>query len=474
MRYKTIVEQIVTDIRKDKLSVGQRMPSLRQLASQHQVSMTTALNSYRHLEEHGWLVARPQSGFFVASPHIEIKQPFQPQFISRPALMGEAANGISAEHISGPLGISQLAPHFLPADALEKSIKRGMRSMGDKLHLYPDPQGLQELRRALAAHFTESGIPMSAEELVITGGCIDAVRLALETTTQPGDGVAISSPCFNGLLELLASLSLKVVEIPSTKEGIDLTQLETHIKNGDVSAGLFNSSHMNPQGTSLSAKQKQTLAELANRYGVPIVEDDIYAELAFDKSMPLPVKSWDKNGYILWCGSVSKTLSAGYRLGWCLPGRFKDTMVTQQRTKHLGHNTVVQSGLADFIRSGQYKRHVNTTRRVLFEHICAYRKLLQSCLPAGAAISQPSGGMVLWVQVPRLNADQLYQEAHKLGIDIRAGSFFTTRRLYRDCFRVNAGWALNDAFDGERTVEQVIRQLGELVSKQISINSPAL
>lgn len=468
MRYKTIVDQIVTDIRKDKLSVGQRMPSLRQLAIQHQVSMTTALNSYRHLEEHGWLVARPQSGFFVASPNIAIKQPFQPQFVSRPALIGEAANSISAEHISGPLGISQLAPHLLPVDALEKSIKRGMRSMGDKLHLYPDPQGLLELRQALASHFSGSGIPMSAEELLITGGCIDAVRLALETTTQPGDGVAISSPCFNGLLELLASLSLKVVEIPSTKNGIDLTQLEAHIKNGDVSAGLFNSSHMNPQGTSLGAKQKRALAELANRYKVPIVEDDIYAELAFDKSMPLPVKSWDKNGYVLWCGSISKTLSAGYRLGWCMPGRFKDSMIRQQRTKHLGHNTVVQSGLTDFLRTGQYKRHVNTTRRILFEHICAYRKLLQSCLPANAAISQPHGGMVLWVQVPTLNADQLYCDANKQGIDIRAGSFFTTRRLYRDCFRINAGWALTDTFDEDRTVEQAVRQLAMLVIQQTS------
>lgn len=474
MRYKMIVEQIITDIREDKLSMGQRMPSLRQLASQHQVSITTALNSYRHLEARGWLVARPQSGFFVASPNIQIKQPIQPQFVSRPAIIAEAANSINAEHISGPLGISQLAPHFLPADALERSIKRGMRSMGGRVHLYPDPQGLHALRHAVATHFTESGFPMSADEPIITGGCIDAVRLALEATTKPGDGVAISSPCFNGLLELLSCLSLKVVEIPSTKEGIDLAQLEAHIKNGDVSAGLFNSSHMNPQGTSLSAKQKQALAELANRYEVPIVEDDIYAELAFDNNMPLPVKSWDKNGYVLWCGSVSKTLSAGFRLGWCLPGRFKENMVRQHGAKHLGHNTVVQSGLADFIRSGQYKRHVNTTRRLLIEHICAYRKLLQSCLPADAAISQPSGGMVLWVQVPRLNADQLYIDANKQGIDIRAGSFFTTRRLYRDCFRINAGWALTDVFDHKRTVEQAVRQLGGLISKQISRNSPAL
>lgn len=472
MRYKVIAEQIVADIREDKLSSGQRMPSLRQLASQHQVSMTTALNSYRSLEESGWVVARPQSGYFVSSPKIQVKQPRQPQFVSRSSTITNTAAAKyseGAEHISGPLGISQLAPHFLPANALAISIKRGMKSLGDEIHLYPDPQGLHELRSALASHFTESGLPMNPDEPVITGGCIDAVRLALEVTTKPGDGVAISSPCFNGLLELLASLSRNVVEIPCTEDGIDLAQLEEHIQNGDVAAGLFSSSHMNPQGTSLSVKQKQKIAELANSYQVAIIEDDIYAELAFNKTMPLPVKSWDKNGYVLWCGSVSKTLSAGFRMGWCLPGRFKDAMIRQQRINHLGHNTVVQSGLAHFVRSGQYKKHLNVVRSALFENMCAYRKLLQECLPPDSAISQPGGGMVLWIQVPKLNADQLCRDADRSGIDIRAGSFFTTRRLYRDCFRVNAGWTLADALDDERTVEQGLRQLAKLVVDQVSM-----
>lgn len=469
MRYKAIVEQIVTDIREDKLSAGQRMPSLRKLASQYQVSMTTALNSYRSLEQSGWVVARPQSGFFVSSLKVESKQPRQPQFRSHPSTISGTASlryTHAAGHISGPFGISQLAPSCLPVKALEKSIKRGMQSLGEKLHLYPDPQGLEELRYALSSHFTQSGFPFNAQELVITGGCIDAVRLALEVTSKPGEGVAISSPCFNGLLELLANMSRKIVEIPCTEEGIDLAQLEQHMKNGEVSAGLFSSSHMNPQGISLSVVQKQQLAALANKYRVPIIEDDIYAELAYDKALPLPVKSWDKKGYVLWCGSVSKSLSAGYRLGWCLPGRFQDQMISYCRINNLGHNSVVQAGLADFIKSGQYRKHLNAVRAVLFKNICAYRKLLQECLPEGSAISQPAGGMVLWIQVPGLNAEQLRSDAERLNIDIRAGSYFTTRRLYRDCFRINTGWALDDAYDDKQTVEQALRQLLSLVINQ--------
>ncbi len=360
--------------------------------------MTTALNSYRSLEEAGWVIARPQSGFFVSTPRVAANCPRQPQFISRPstvAWFSSLENETGSEHISGPFGISQLAPHYLPISELEKSIKRGMQSFGEQIHLYPDPQGLEGLRYALSSHFTQCGFPFNSEDLVITSGCIDAVRIALEVTTKAGDGVAISSPCFNGLLELLAHMSRKIVEIPCTEEGVDLTQLEEHMKNGVVAAGLFSSSHMNPQGTSLSVHQKQHLAAMANRYRVPIIEDDIYAELAYDKTMPLPIKSWDNNSYVLWCGSVSKTLSAGYRLGWCLPGRFKEAMVKHHRINQLGLNTVVQAGLAHFVKTGQYRKHLNLVRGVLFKNICTYQKLLQECLPVNSAISQPGGGMVL-------------------------------------------------------------------------------
>ncbi len=469
MKYKIIVDQIVANIRAGKLIVGQRMPSLRQLARQHQVSMTTALNSYRFLEENGWLVARPQSGFFVSKSMITLKQPDQPQFISRSFSIdnyARLADTVKHEHISKCFGISQIAPHYIPSLAIERSIKRGMRVQGEQLHLYQDPQGLQELRYALSEHFMQSGFMFSANDLVITAGCIDAVRVSLEVTTKPGDAVAISSPCFNGLLELLAYMSRKVVEISCTKDGIDIEQLEEHMKNGKITAALFSSSHMNPQGTNISVKQKQDIAGLANKYHIAIIEDDVYAELAYTKTMPLPIKSWDRNGDVLWCGSVSKTLSAGYRLGWCLSGRFQKEMIKHIRISSFGHNSVVQSGLADFIKTGQYRKHLNSIRDVLLCNIRSYQSILQECLPTGSAISQPYGGMVLWIQVPQLDSVQLSKDLEAIGIDMRAGNLFTTRALYRDCFRLNAGWALNDTFDEHRTVEEALRQLIKSVHQQ--------
>ncbi|WP_028671726.1 PLP-dependent aminotransferase family protein [Saccharospirillum impatiens] len=473
MRYKAIADQIISDIEQGTRVAGTRMPPLRALTKLYGVSMTTALNSYRLLEELGWIIAKPQSGFYVTQPLSDQKTPKPPLFRSHltDPNRGHASPPAIAPSVihpgPGPLRISQMSPSLMPTDALQRSLKRGIQRLGRRLHEYPDRQGEITLRQALEQHFLGYGFPFSADELVITNGCMDAVRVALEATTQRGDAVAISSPCFSGLLELLAGLSRKVIEIPYTDDGIELAQLEQHLKDGTVKAGLFSTSHMNPQGTSLSPAQKQALAALASQYRTPIIEDDVYMELGYDKVAPLPAKHWDSDGYILWCGSVSKTLTAGYRVGWCLPGRYLPDVVRRTEFSHFGVNSPVQMGLADFIATGQYHSHLQKTRLRLAHHMRQYRNALAGLLPADAAFSNPTGGMVLWVQVPGLNTHELLKAARQNDISIRIGSHFSTLPLYRDCFRINTGWPLEEDTEEHQVASRHLHRVAELVNSQL-------
>ncbi len=464
MRYQGIAEQIITDIQSEKLARGSRMPSLRKLAQQFNVSMTTAINTYHHLEELGWVIAKPQSGFYVSRPLLASKTPELPQFRSQLKSISFQESGINylpGIYEPGPLGISQLAPDLMPTEALQRSLKRGLKRLSAQLHAYPDRQGDPALRLALEEHFSAYGFPLTARDLVITNGCIDAVRIALETVSDPGDAIAISSPCFSGLLELLAGLNRKVVEIPSTMEGIDLDQFEALLQAKTVKAGLFSTSHMNPQGISMTADQKQRLAELANHYRTPVIEDDIYIELGQSKTLPLPAKYWDKGGYLLWCGSVSKTLSAGFRVGWCLPGRFFTAYERRHGVNHFGVSTPVQAGLADFINTGQYHTHLNRIRTQLQQNLKNYRQYLLDHLPDGCAVSQPTGGMVLWLQIPGLDSKQLWQEAIAEELDLRIGPAFTTLDLYQDYVRINTGWPLDE------NIEVMLARFVGLVNKQL-------
>lgn len=466
MKYKDIADRIIQDIQSEKLESGQRMPSLRQLTKQLGVSMTTALNSYRALEELGWLVSYPKSGFYVSTFSSNENQPELPQFKSRKApvsISNKADNYDDRSHTSGPLGVSQVCPDNIPLTEINAHIRQTVQRGDALLHTYPNPQGSTRFRDALATHFSKNGFPLGAKELCISSGCMDAIRMAVLATTQVGDAVGISSPCFNGLLKLLASMSRKVVEIPCTSEGLDLDQIEQRLKNKEINAGLFSSSFMNPHGISLSIEQKQRLASLANKYRTPIIEDDVYGELGHENLYPLPVKHWDTNGYVIWCSSISKTLSSGLRIGWCAPGRYLDKCIDICASERLGHNELIQLSIASLINAGQYQSHIQRIRKTSLSNANAYRTLLLENLPEGSAVSAPKGGLVLWVQTPNLDPERFRQLIKDADIDIRFGPQFTTKKLYKDCFRLNFGWSLSNHYDSNRTIEDALLQITQIV-----------
>ncbi|MBN0987658.1 aminotransferase-like domain-containing protein [Amphritea pacifica] len=474
MRYKQIAHQYITDIQQGRLKPGQRLPSLRRLAQQHDVSMTTALNGYHLLEELGWAIARPQAGYFVATPLSEQHTPSFPTFKSEATTpcqptAAEASASRLTSTATGPLGVSLLAPELLPTEAMLRTLRRACQRQGAQVHAYPDPQGDLRLRSALASHFSGYGFNFSAPDLVVTNGCLDAVRVALEVTSQPGDVIAINSPCFNGLLELLAQMGRRVLEIPSTSEGIDLRQLDEHMAAQSISAALFSTTHMNPQGITLSVTQKQQLAEMAARYQIPVIEDDVYLELGHGQITPLPVKHWDKAGYLLWCGSISKTLAAGYRLGWCLPGRYLDRYLQRRTTQSFGASSPIQLALAEFINSGQYRTHLRKVRLALARQISIYAGIIKRHLPDSASISSPTGGTVLWVQLPGLDTDLLYQQALQQEIDLRVGALFSTRELYADCFRINTGWPIEPEHPENCLAGRQLLALLKLIRQQLGM-----
>jgi DNA-binding transcriptional MocR family regulator len=468
MRYKNLAEQCIADIQVGKMPQHTKMPSLRTFTQQHNISMTTAINCYRHLETLGWVIARPQSGYFVTNKYEQYDKPEFIQFTScttDPKHTQIKNSYTPLVNTVGPLGFSRISPDYLPIDALQHSFRRALKRQGERISAYPDPQGETLLRESLCNHFTRYDFHVSSQDMVITNGCMDAIKTALEITTDVGDAVAISSPCFSGLLDILTSMSRRVVEIPSTEEGIDLMQLERHMQYGKVKAGLFCTSHMNPQGTSMTALQKQQLVKLAEQYQIPIIEDDVYFELSHGKVTPLPAKFWDKKGYVLWCGSVSKTLAAGYRLGWCLPGRFLSEYLKKRRFSNHGVASPIQLAVADFVSNGDYYVHLKKVRDTLRRHTLDYHAFLRQRLPENSRISFPSGGIVLWIQVPILDTNKLYEQSNIAKIDLRVGASFSTLGLYADCLRINIGFALSTEAKEEKTeVENQLIVLLDLIT----------
>lgn len=458
--YESLAQSFIDDIVSERLPVGSRLPALRQLAQQQGVSLTTAGKAYGYLEDRGWIYVRPQAGYFVANrsqiaefPALS-SHPLTPRDPSRFAPKKGYDSGLTG---FAPLGTSLLAPALLPETDLTRTIKRVTKRASQSMFSYPDAQGLGSLRQALAVHFRDNHFPFNADELVITNSSLDSVRIALECLTEPQDAIAVCSPCFSGLLDLLATLKRKIIEIPVTHAGIDIETLETCFAQQKVSAALLSTTHLNPLGITLPAEQKQAIAHLAAKYQLPIIEDDVYFELSHQKDQPLPAKYWDKEGYILWCSSISKTLAPGLRLGWCLPGRYFDKFYSHHSYTSMGINSLVQACIAEFILCGDYRNHINKIRPILQSQVHQYRQFLAGHLPTSAQISAPQGGLVLWVRIPDLDTNQLADKAQKIGVDIRRGSCFSTHPDYNDCLRINCGWPLYLEVDGDSAQAQLQR-----------------
>ncbi|WP_250459502.1 PLP-dependent aminotransferase family protein [Microbulbifer litoralis] len=465
--YRSLAQQFQREIRQRRWRPGQRLPAVRQFARQHGVSVTTALQCYRLLESEGLISARPQSGFYVRAAEAAEAGAELDSFSATPGPIAniaeiERVQAIAARPGSAPLGISLLSPQLVPLTMLQRSLHRSTLKLGERLLQYGTAQGEAALRGALSRHFAADGIALRPGDLLISNGCMDAICLALQLTTRPGDVVAVPSPCFSGLLQLIESLDRRLLEIPLHRNGIEMPALGAAMADPAVKACLMTANHHNPLGFSLSVEDKQRIARWAAEYRCPVVEDDVFGECGFDLNRALPLKHWDRDGWVLWCGAFSKTLVPAYRIGWCAPGRFLAAAIQRRRAQTVSVNLPLQAALADFVNGGHYRRHLQRLRQTLAAQLSAYRRALAEAMPAGTAISRPDGGFVLWLTLPQgSDGTALFEAAAAENISIVPGGVFSSLGRYRHCIRLNCGWPLSG------DVKRALRHLGELACEKV-------
>lgn len=466
-KYIQIATQLIGQIEQQLIDSGAKMPSLRSFCQLHNISMTTALACYRYLEKRDYLTPEYKKGYYVQRPLPQegsgIKRHTFPVFKSAVCNIDKRPEQRPVADSDYSLATAQLDAKLIDRDALARCLKAATKQADFNL-LYDEINGSLALRKQLSGHFTQQGFAVNADELVITNGCLDAVLIALETVSQSGDVIAVSSPCYSGLLDILTTLGRAVIEIPSTEHGMDLMQLENALKNTGVKACLFTANHQNPTGHSLSHQQKKAIAEMGAKYHVPIIEDDVFRELSHQRTVPLPIKHYDQDGWVMWCASVSKTLAPGLRIGWCLPGRFTDKFIQQRMVRTLGVNQPIQLALAQYIAKGYYTRHLHKVNRALRVISAQYISFLQTHLPPQAHVFPPSGGLVLWLKLPKVNTQKLAVTLAQQNVYVKAGNMFSTTTLYQDCLRINMGNIPN---------QSIYTQLGllcELVCEQETID----
>lgn len=445
--YVQIAEGIVSQIENGTLRVGEKAPSIRRLSKQKRVSISTALQSYLWLESRGHLEARPKSGFFVRRPFSSlIPEPRVEMPRTAPHIPGHreilstlVASARDPDCV--PFAGGCMSRELFPNRPMNLIVRRIVNNHPLHSAYYEFPPGLESLRRQLARRSPDLGCSFTADEVLITGGTLEAVNLSLRAVARPGDVIAVESPTYFGVLGAAAALGMKIVEIPThPQEGMDLDRLESAIRKHRVKACVVMSNCQNPLGYVLSDQRKKDLADLAARRNIAVIEDDVYGDLAFRTSRPRTVKSYDRKGLVLLCSSFSKTLPPGYRIGWMAPGRFQAEVEHLRFLSTVSSATLSQLAIAEFLASGGYDRHLRRLRAELASRVENVRQAVARYFPEGTRISRPAGGLLLWIEMPpKTDALELYRRALAERIAILPGKIFSPSNRFRHHIRINCG-----------------------------------
>jgi DNA-binding transcriptional MocR family regulator len=421
---------------------------VRKASRQHRVSLTTVVQAYLTLENRGLVEGRPRSGFYVRYParlnlsEPETSRPGQRDGASADSrtVVATVFDSLSMRDII-QLGAGVPSSELLPGHKLNRMIAAAARRAGVAAIEYAAPPGCMALRRALSRRALDWGLKVSPDEIITTNGCMEALTLSLRAVTNPGDTVAIESPTFFGIIQLLQQLNLKALEIPTHPgRGLDLDALDRVLRRRRINACLAIPNFNNPLGSLMPRAAKERLVAMLSQRQIPLIEDDLYGDLHFALERPHVAKSFDKHGLVLLCGSFSKSLAPGFRVGWLVPGRFFDKTKDLKCSSTGATATLPQLALADYLTTGGYDRHLRGLRAALKRQVQQVSHAVAESFPPETKMTRPSGGFAVWVELPsRIDSLKLHARALAEKISIAPGPLFSPRQSYRNFVRLTCG-----------------------------------
>lgn len=470
--YHQLASEIISQIESGIYKVGDKLPGVRTASTQRGVSAATVVAAYNELLNGGYIESRPRSGFYVnglVATEFQSPQITQHKMVPRDVVGQQLVlELLHRTQVASAVNLGAAVPDvkILPSAAVEKSIVKMARLERLNVCCYESfARGNLELRQQIAKRMAQLGCQLNVDDIVITNGCQEALLLTLKALTVPGDFIAIESPSYYGLMQIIEHMGLQAIEIPTDPvTGISLDALQLAMEHWSIKACLVVSNFSNPLGASLSDQNKKALASLCRKHKVALIEDDIYGDLAYGQQRPSVCMRFDEK--VIYCSSFSKTLAPGLRVGWVASKQLAPAIGQLKFMSSMACPTIVQYALADVLASGKYDRHLRGMRIQLAKSMHELILAIERYFPANTRITQPQGGFVLWVELPLENMVSKNFDTYELTlrlldekIAITPGKLFTTTQKYKNCLRLSSGglWTPRK--------EKAMKRVGELIKQ---------
>ncbi len=471
MLYQEIANELDTLIRNGHYLPNEKLPSIREIARQRQVSISTVQRVFEELELRGLVFAKPKSGYFVLNQSTSKAEisipvlPLTPQDIHVHKLASHIFNQCDQPNVIN-LGTSYPAADYFPQKLIQQITTKVTRQHISTIVETHFSSGLPALKQALSKRLNHLGCNVGANDLIVTNGCLEALSLCLRAVAEPNDTIAVESPGFVGLYQLIESLGFKAIEIPCHPvDGMSLDALSLAIETCNIKAVAIVPSFSNPLGSNMPENHRKQLVEMLAEAEIPLIEDDLLGDLSFSGARLKPCKAFDQKGLVLYCSSASKTLASGLRVGWIAPGKFYKQVSYFKTFTNISAPNLTQLIVAEFLNSGKYDRFIRQFTAKLAKQMFAFQNAIEQFFPQGTKISRPQGGCILWVELPKqINGMMLFEKAlkQKLPIAIIPGKLSSGSNKFDHFIRINC------ACDPQIPIVETIEKLSVIADKLLA------
>lgn len=356
------------------------------------------------------------------------------------------------------------APELFPVEAMKAVSIQVLEKQGQEALQYSTTEGYDPLRTHIAKRMEDRGIPTTKDDILITSGSQQGLDFSGKIFLDPEDAVIVESPSYLGAINAFKAYECRFIEVKTDENGMDITDLEEKIKSGDRIKMIYViPDFQNPSGRTWSLERRKKLIEIANRYDLPIVEDNPYGELRFEGEAMPPIKSLDTEGRVIYLGTFSKTFSPGLRIGWVMASpEVLNKYIQIKQGADLQTNTMSQRELALFLDQYDLDEHIEKIIAVYRRRRDLMFKTMEESFPEGVEWTHPEGGLFLWVTLPEhMNTKELMEKAVERKVAfVPGGSFFPNGGVH-NTMRINYSTMPDDK------IVEGIRRLGSVIAENM-------
>lgn len=459
--YKQIVEYVSSKVSSGDWAVGSRLPSQREMADIFGVNRSTIVSAMEELLSYGMVEAAYGGGTRIASNTWSLLMSSPPDWnkyitsgpfkANLPAI--QVINKLEFDEKYLRLGTGEISPELFPKammDDVWKALPERISSLN-----YLGPLGLPELQESLSKRLRKKGIDAKPSNILVTSGSLQALQLISVCMLKPGATVFTEAPTYLKSLQVFQSAGMEFSGVPMDQSGMMPWKIEK-VLNGSLLYTI--PTHHNPTGTTMTRERRKEVFDFCSTHRLPIIEDDAYGELWFEgEQPPFPIKSFDKNGMILYTGTISKTLAPGLRVGWLVgPESVVDRLGDVKMQMDYGASSLSQWALTTILEEGLYDAYLDALRVRLKERRDIALAALEKYFSDIAEWNIPTGGFYFWAHIKSdIPSSKLFQEALRKNILLNPGSIYD--------YRENKSLRLSYAYASEEDLEKGIKVLGKII-----------